>query len=145
MKANTRTLAVLLPWIGMVIAIVGMALFGLRWFDARNEAAALRDWQTRILQQISTASGTGEALRPADASDALGTIIAGRDAANAMAAQQVPVTRTTPMDQLASRVAKGTSAGEIYRLRRTQSTGSAAGDAEIIETDSRAAWTGWEK
>jgi len=145
MKAKTRTLSVLLPWIGMALAIVGMALFGLRWFEARTEAATLRDWQGQILQQIAGASGTGEALRPADAADALGTIIAGRDAANAMAAQQMPAAKDAPADQLASRIAPGASAGEIYRLRRTQSTGNAAGDAKIIETDSRAAWTGWEK
>ncbi|MBB5730259.1 hypothetical protein [Sphingomonas prati] len=128
--------------IGLAVAVAGLLLFAGLWMGARREAAALRDWQTAMLQRIAQAEAKpgASALLPNEAGEAFDRIVAARDGAIARTALASGASGPDP----ARPTPAANTEAEISRLRATQSTGTAAGDARIIERDSRAAWTGWK-
>ncbi|WP_129586280.1 hypothetical protein [Sphingomonas montana] len=131
----------LLLGIGLALALAALLSVALLWAGARRDAAALRTWQHALLRQLGQATA-GPPPTPADAADAVARIVAARDAAVAMAAA-APSAVAAAGAPVPTRSHPDTGT-EISRLRATQSTGTAAGDARIIEQDSRAAWTGWK-
>lgn len=141
MHRTDRNRLGVVPWIALALAIAAAAWLGWDGARARAEADGLRTWQAMIVQRIGAARGGDGMLTPDRAADALTAIVAARDGQGpaAMTSAAQPVASATPP------MTADTDAGtEIGRLRRTQSTGTAAGDAQIIEQDSRAAWTGWQ-
>jgi hypothetical protein len=139
-------MAALAPWLGLALCAGAAVLLGARLTLVSTERADLREWQATMLRQLAAASAppgapARTALSPAEAPEALARIVAARDGALGMLA----VSPDAPGTALAQAPAQGEATrGEITRLRDTRSTGSAAGDAQIIESDSRAAWTGWK-
>ncbi|WP_331010799.1 hypothetical protein [Sphingomonas sp.] len=147
MISTDRNIRRALPWAALVLACAGLVLLGWSWSESRREAAALRTWQATMLHQIAAASDQDATMAPADASGALANIIASRDAATAMVATRPVPPRddaATGGSQAASPLRPDAAKAEIARLSHTQSTGTAAGDAQIIDQDSRAAWNGWK-
>ena len=134
----------LITRIGLALAVAGLLLFAGLWMGARRDAAVLRDWQATMLHRIGQAdarSGTPPTPPlPNEAANAFDRIVAARNGALASAARAPAAAPVVPAQ---ATPAPG-SENEITRLRATQSTGTAAGDARIIERDSRAAWTGWK-
>lgn len=142
MHRTDRNRLGVVPWIGLALAILAALWLGWGRAQARAEADRLRVWQAMMVDRIGAAQGRGApALTPDHAHDALAGIVAARDAAGPVpplpAAGPIPLATPPPETD-------GDARTEIGRLRRTQSTGTAAGDAQIIERDSRAAWNGWK-
>lgn len=144
-----RTVMGVGPWVGVVVLAAFATVTSVRLTTAQAELNQLRDWRGGVLAQLTEANrdpraGPPRPLTPAEAPDALSRLIATRDGALKFAsAQQVEPRSPAAVPGDASPPGKSASS-EISRLRGTTSTGSAAGDAQIIETDSRAAWTGWK-
>ena len=133
------------PWIGLLVVGVALATVAWQLASTRTEVAALRNWQGAMLQQLESAGGAGATaehnpVTPDAATEALARIVAARDGALLMATAPPAGDGAVP----APAGANPTDESEISRLNQTQSTGSAAGDARIIEQDSQAAWKGWQ-
>ena len=137
MTPTSPTLSGRMAWIGLALALALALWFGLSWMHARAEADQLRAWQVAMVQRIAGARGGDTPLTAQEAPIALARLLAGHPGPALPAGPQLAAVVTPPIPAKDART-------EISRLRRTQSTGSAAGDARIIERDSRAAWTGWE-
>lgn len=139
MSTTNRNRPGVVPWIALALAVVALLWLGWSWSQARAEADRLRAWQATMIQRIATARGGDTPLTAQEAPLALARLL---DRPVAIPPATPPVTADTETPPAPVPSANATT--EISRLSRTQSTGTAIGDAAIIEQDSRAAWTGWK-
>lgn len=138
MSTTNRNRPGVVPWIALALAVTASLWLGWSWSEARADADRLRAWQAVMIQRIATARGGDTPLTAQEAPLALARLLA----------RPVPVLAPPPMtadiETPPPPASLANATTEISRLSRTQSTGTAVGDAAIIEQDSRAAWTGWK-
>jgi hypothetical protein len=142
--------------LSVLIGALGTELIGTRRIlaEARQEAAALKQWQDGILAQLNKAErpttdvGARLRLNPADAPEALADLIAQRDTASEMlrlSSSEGPTELGEPSTGGAPTGSpRPTALNGITQLKKRESSGVAGQDAAAIENDSKAPWGGWK-